>query len=153
MPGKKSIITAMLLACALAFVSAFAAAAPINDHTGTADNGGYVVSPAKSVNGNVGILYISDTIKQGETNWHYKIVSYYFTTLNVDLSWGNSANSLQLTIYSPDNHVFGPYYDSDDGAVDGRINLDIHNPNGIARGTWTYNVYGYQVSGVQSYAI
>jgi len=46
---KRSILTVMLLACTLAFVSAFAAAAPINDHTGTADNGGYVVSPAKSV--------------------------------------------------------------------------------------------------------
>jgi len=65
-------------------------------------------------------------------------------TLNVDLNWGNSANSLQLTIYSPDNHVFGPYYDSDDGIIDGRINLDIYNPNGIAQGTWSYNVYGYR---------
>jgi len=150
---KRSILTVMLLACTLAFVSAFAAAAPINDHTGTADNGGYVVSPAKSVNGNAGILTIYDTIKQGETDWHYTIISDYYMTLNVDLNWGNSANSLQLTIYSPDNHVFGPYYDSDDGIIDGRINLDIYNPNGIAQGTWSYNVYGYRVSGVQSYSI
>lgn len=90
----------MLLACTLAFVSAYTAAAQINDNTGTADNGGYVVSPAKSGYGNVGILTISDTITQGETDWHYTVISSYYTTLNADLNWGNSANSLQLTIYS-----------------------------------------------------
>lgn len=150
---KISVVTVMLLVCMLAFASVCSAATPTDDHVGTADNGGYIVKPAKSGNGNVGILTISDTITQGETNWHYKVVSEYITTLNVDLNWGYSANSLQLTIYSPDNHVFGPYYDRDDGTIDGRINLDIYNPNGIAQGTWSYKVYGYYVSGVQSYTI
>jgi len=153
MLGKRGIVTAMLLACILAFAAASAEATPINVHVDSTDNGGYIVKPAKSGNVTLGILTIYDTITQGETNWHYKVVSEYITTLNVDLNWGNSANSLQLTIYSPDSYVFGPYYDGDDGVTDGRINLDIYNPNGIAQGTWCYKVYGYQVSGVQGYTI
>jgi len=80
----------------------------------------------------------------------------------VDLKWGNPSNSLRLTIYSPDGYVFGPYFDNADGVINGRINLNINNPNGIAKGTWYYEVYevyegyevyGYSVIGTQSYTI
>lgn len=67
------------------------------------------------------------TISQGQTNCHTKVASDFITTLNVDLNWGNPANSLQLTIYSPDGYAFGPYYDTDDGVIDGRINLDVNS--------------------------
>lgn len=75
------------------------------------------------------------------------------TTLGVNLNWGNTGNSLRLTIYIPDCYMLGPYYDGSDGSINGRISLDISNPNGIAKGTWRYCVYGYSVSGVQSYTI
>jgi hypothetical protein len=116
-------------------------------------NGGYIVTPAKFTEDPFQILRVSDTVIQGETNWHTKSVSTYMTTLNVNLYWGNPSNSLQLTIYTPDGYTLGPYYDNADGSVNGRINLAISNPNGIAKGTWTYRVYGYSVSGVQSYTI
>ncbi|MFA6363866.1 peptidase domain-containing protein [Methanoregula sp.] len=114
-------------------------------------NGGYTIVPAHGT----GIipLTVYNSITQGKTNWESKTVSSYITTLNVNLNWGNPSNSLQLTIYSPDGYVFGPYYDSSDGATDGRINLNIQNSNGIAEGTWYYKVYGYQVSGTQTYSI
>jgi len=150
---KKGIIALAILACIAAiFTMPVMAAVPVSNTNYSGDNGGYVIKPANSA-GAFGILTISGSVTQGQTNWHYKTVSGYMTTLNVDLSWGNPSNSLQLTIYSPDNHVFGPYYDRDDGAVDGKINLDIYNANGIATGTWTYKVYGYSVSGAQSYTI
>ncbi|EHQ34758.1 hypothetical protein [Methanoplanus limicola] len=54
---------------------------------------------------------------------------------------------------SPDGHTFGYYYDNSDGSNDGRIQFNINNPDGIARGTWRYEVYGYDVSGTEDYTI
>ncbi|SFM21454.1 peptidase domain-containing protein [Methanolobus profundi] len=114
---------------------------------------GYIVTPSKNDNDPFPILKTSDTITQGETNWHYKSVSSYITTLDVNLNWGNTGNSLRLTIYTPDGVTLGPYYDSADGSIDGKIDLDITNSNGIATGTWNYKVYGYSVYGTESYTI
>jgi len=61
--------------------------------------------------------------------------------------------SLRLRIYTPDGYVLGPYFDNADGTVDGRINLDIYNPDGIAKGTWRYEVYGHSVVGTEDYYI
>lgn len=117
-------------------------------------NGGYIVTPSQDTSLDLmSIKSISSTITQGATNWHTKTVSSTITSLNVDLNWGNSANSLRLTIYSPDGYTFGPYTDSSDGTVNGRINLYISNTAGIATGTWTYQVYGQSVSGTQAYSI
>jgi hypothetical protein len=117
-------------------------------------NGGYIVEPVHNTGMNpISIQSVYATITQGKTNWHTKTVSSYITSLNVNLNWGNPANSLRLKIYSPDGYTFGPYYDSFDGVNDGRINLNIINSNGIARGTWYYEVYGYHVTGTQAYSI
>jgi hypothetical protein len=114
-------------------------------------NGSYVVKAAQG--SDISAMTVSSTITQGTTNWHTKSVTSFITTLNVDLRWGNPSNSLRLKIYSPDGYVFGPYYDSFDGNTDGRINLNIVNANGIARGTWYYEVYGDQVAGTQAYSL
>ena len=116
-------------------------------------SGGYIVTPAKSIEDPFQIMRVSDTITQGGTNWHSRVVSTPTTYLGVNLNWGNTGNSLSLTIYTPDGYTLGPYYDSADGSVNGKISLSITNPNGIAQGTWRYCVYGDSVSGVQSYTI
>jgi len=103
--------------------------------------------------GDVGIRWIYDTITQGETNWHSKIVSTNINTLNVDLNWGDPTDSLRLKIYTPDGYVLGPYFDDDDDTTDGEIDLDIYNPNGITEGTWRYEVYGHSVVGTEDYYI
>jgi hypothetical protein len=119
-----------------------------------AGNGGYIVEPSLGNNKEpFAIDTVYATITQGRTNWHTKVVSTFITTLNVDLNWGNPANSLRLKIYSPDGYTFGPYYDSFDGTTNGRINLNIINNNGIAQGTWYYEVYGYSVTGTEDYSI
>lgn len=114
-------------------------------------NGGYTIVPAHGTG--IEPFTVYDSITQGQINWEDQQISSYTNTLNVDLDWGNPSNSLQLTIYSPDGTVFGPYYDSSDGVIDGRINLYIENTNGIAEGTWMYKIYGYSVSGTQYYSI
>lgn len=115
---------------------------------------GYKIVPAKSTDGgDVGIRTVYSTITQGETNWHYVTISSYYTSLNVDLNWGDTSDSLKLYIYDPSNHCLGSFYDSSDGRIDGRINLYITNNNGIEQGTWTYRVYGYSVTGTEDYSI
>ena len=116
--------------------------------------GGYLVEPVHDTDDDQkSIKSVYGTITQGLTNWHNKYVGSSITTLNVDLNWGNPANSLRLKVYSPDGYTFGPFYDSYDGYIDGRVNMNINNPDGIATGTWYYEVYGDRVTGTQSYYI
>lgn len=145
---KIGIATILLL-----FSASLVLAAMNEEKINNAKTGGYIVEPAKDAGGDVGIQRVYATITQGQTNWHTKEVKDFITTLNVDLDWGNPINSLRLTIYSPDGYVFGPYFDNADGVIDGRINLNIRNPNGIAKGTWYYEVYGYSVVGTEDYYI
>jgi len=137
----------LLLIASSAVVSA-------SEQVPVAANGDYIVEPVHDTDKNpIGVKWVYATITQGMTNWHMKTISSYITSLNVDLNWGNPSNSLRLKIYSPDGYTFGPYYDSFDGVNDGRINLNIINGAGIAKGNWYYEVYGHQVTGTQSYYI
>ena len=141
----------LVLLVMLLLSASLAGIAVCEDETDT--TGGYTVTPAKDTDGDAGIRWVYDTITQGDTNWHSKIVSTNINTLNVDLNWGDTTDSLRLRIYTPDGYVLGPYFDNADGAVDGRINLDIYNPDGIAKGTWRYEVYGHSVVGTEDYYI
>lgn len=114
-------------------------------------NHGYVITPGTSA------IHIpefarlaSSSITQGESQYFSTSVPTGKTSFYTDLNWGNTANSLALSIIAPDA-TFGPFYDSSDGATDGRINLRIYRSGGIASGTWYSLVYGYQVTGTQSY--
>lgn len=92
-------------------------------------------------------------ITQGNTNVHYWTISGFVTRMEVDLNWGNPANSLRLSIRSPAGSLYGPYYDGFDNSLDGRIHLYVTNPDGLAQGTWDLSVYGHSVTGTQSYTI
>jgi hypothetical protein len=112
---------------------------------------GYSVTPA-------GNLYLPavispmtvGSIAQGETDWYSVIVPSGASSITVDLDWGYAPDSLSLTAIAPDGTI-GPYYDADDGATDGRIYLTISRTSGLAAGTWSFNVYGVSVTGIQSY--
>jgi hypothetical protein len=93
------------------------------------------------------------SISQGQYMWHGTNINYYTESRQTYLYWGNPSNSLRLRIFSPEGHVFGPFYDSSDGIVNGAILVQISRPGGIAQGTWVDEVYGYRVTGVQSYNI
>lgn len=148
MSKRLGVVAVMLLLIAsVAVVSA-------SEQGSVVSNGGYIVEPVQNAGMSpLGIQTVYASITQGVTNWHTKTVSSFITTLNVDLNWGNSGNSLRLKVYSPDGYTFGPYYDNFDGVNDGRINLNIINNNGIAQGTWYYEVYGNSVTGTQAYSI
>ena len=93
----------------------------------------------------------SSSISQGQSQWYSTYVSSGKTSFYADLNWGNPSNSLELTIPAP-GATFGPYYDSADGRIDGRIYLRIYRSGGLITGTWWSKVYGYQVAGVQGYS-
>ena len=101
----------------------------------------------------VGIKSISSTITQGETNWHSKVISSYTESMNVNLNWGDTTDSLKLYVYNPSGKCVGVYYDSSDGSINGRINVNIYDDDGLQQGTWRYRVYGYYVIGTEDYSI
>ena len=94
----------------------------------------------------------SYSITQGQTNWFTTSVPSGATRFFSDLKWGNPANSLALTIYTPDVSVLGPYYDSADGLIDGRVYLMVTRSGGLPSGTWSSKVYGSSVTGTQTYS-
>lgn len=93
-------------------------------------------------------------ITQGQAQYYSFYVPPGSTGVTVDLNWGNPANSLQYTMFAADGSVAGPYYDNADGRIDGRICIYLSR-NGaiIPSGTYYDMVYGYSVTGVQSYTI
>jgi hypothetical protein len=129
-----------------------AAAAKPGDGATKTGNGGYVVSFVKSQPGTIRPM-ISNTIHQGEYQYPARNVNYYTTRLNFDLYWGNPSNSLRLRIITPDGYILGPFFDSYDGIINGEVNIDVTRSGGVAQGTWYGEVYGYSVSGSQSYYI
>lgn len=93
----------------------------------------------------------SGTISTGETDTYSKYVLPLTSSLTTDLNWGDTSDSLSLTIIAPDQ-TLGPYYDSSDGYTDGRIVLQVTNPGGyLTMGTWKFGVHGVSVNGVEDY--
>lgn len=94
---------------------------------------------------------LGSPITQGQRDYYATYVPAGTTSFSHYLSWGLKTNSLALTINTPTG-VLGTYYDSSDGAMDGRINLRISRTGGLAAGTWPSSVYGHQVSGTETYS-
>lgn len=146
---------ATLSLSALMVSSGSAMAASTDESNPVSNTGTTVISEQPlGISFNIMPMTVSSSIIQGQTNWHSVVISGFYTSMSVDLNWfGVTSNSLQLTIYSPDNSIYGPYYDGDDGSIDGRIHRYVNNPNGVPQGTWYFKVYGYSVTGTQSYTI
>ncbi|WP_292394978.1 pre-peptidase C-terminal domain-containing protein [Methanoculleus sp. UBA303] len=114
----------------------------------------YIVTPAGDTvleDSPVFMPMNAGSIVQGETDWYSTYVPAGTTELIVDLNWGDSSDSLRLTVYAPDA-VLGPYYDAYDG-VNGRIYLRIKDSVGLHPGTWQFAVYGDRVTGTEDYTI
>lgn len=69
-----------------------------------------------------------------------------------DLLWGDTNDSLKLTIFAPDG-VMGPYYDDSDGVVNGRIFLQVSREDGIEPGDWYAVVEGEEIEGVRHFML
>jgi len=94
-----------IILATLLFLSATIATAAENlDEREPSSN--YIVTPSHDtesgiVDTDIGILTVSDSVSQGETNLHGKYVGSGLTLLAVYLNWGDSTDSLRLKIYTP----------------------------------------------------
>lgn len=97
----------------------------------------------------------NDDIAAGQTDWHSVDISSAVQSFNVDLKWNDTADNLRLEIYTPDGKVLGPYYDSSDGKIDGRIDLNIANPSsgGVATGEYYLKVTDTSPTGKDEYYV
>ncbi|WP_292345593.1 MULTISPECIES: hypothetical protein [unclassified Methanoregula] len=91
------------------------------------------------------------TIGQGQTVYYSKYVSSGTMAIYPDLNWGDTSDSLTLTISAPDA-TLGPYNDASDGVINGRIYLSVSKPSGLTPGSWSFRVYGEHVTGVQGFS-
>jgi hypothetical protein len=130
-----------------------AVAVSSGDSVSKAGPGGYVVTFVKNPPVTMHLMAAYNTISQGQYQWQCKNVNSYTTSVPFDLYWGNPSNSLRLRIFTPDGYTLGPYYDSSDGSTNGRVYVNINRDGGVAQGNWNTEVYGYSVSGSQSYSI
>jgi hypothetical protein len=116
---------------------------------------GYIISTVDSSGEETRFPAVSplstSVISQGETHSYTRNVYAGTTSIVSDLNWGDTSDSLTLTIIAPDA-TLGPYYDAADGVIDGRIYLRISKTNGLATGTWWNRIFGYQVAGTEDYS-
>lgn len=116
----------------------------------------YIVSPWTenflSTENSVSSLRSTQYISQGQTITHNVNVGSGVDYLEVDLNWGDTSDSLTLSIYTPSGSKIGTYRDNYDGSVNGRIRLNIDPSQGyVVQGTWIFKVYGESVSGTEDY--
>ena len=116
----------------------------------------YIVSPCIEnsflTQNSVSSILSTQSISQGQTITHNVNVGSGINYLEVDLNWGDTSDSLALSIYTPSGSKLGTYYDSSDGSVNGRIHFNIDPSQGyVQQGTWKFKVYGESVSGTEDY--
>ncbi|MHC1754951.1 MAG: hypothetical protein AB9861_05880 [Methanosarcina sp.] len=116
----------------------------------------YIVSPwtenSLDTENSISLLRSTQYISQGQTITHNVNVGSGVDYLEVDLNWGDTSDSLTLSIYTPSGSKIGTYRDNYDGSVNGRIRLNIDPSQGyVEQGTWQFKVYGESVSGTEDY--
>ncbi|MCC4771340.1 hypothetical protein FXV91_14565 [Methanosarcina sp. DH2] len=116
----------------------------------------YIVSPwienLSDTEDSVFSLRSTQYIIQGQTVTHKINAGSEVSSLEVDLNWGGTSDSLTLNVYTPSGSKVGTYRDNSDGSVNGRIRLNIDPSQGyVEQGTWMFKVYGESVSGTEDY--
>ncbi|MDW5549707.1 hypothetical protein [Methanosarcina sp.] len=97
-------------------------------------------------------ILLTQSISQGQTITNNVNVGPGVNYLEVDLNWGDTSDSLTLSVYTPSGSKLGTYSDNSDGSVNGRIRINIDPSQGyVQQGTWKFKVYGESISGTQSY--
>jgi hypothetical protein len=146
------VLLVLLAGIAAASVSAASAGSGPNLNNLKSGNGGYSVSfSGKSTGMDTSLTAkpmttLYGSISQNQVQWTQVTIGGYTTSFSDDLYWGNPSNSLSLTVYTPDGYILGPYYSST-----GNIGITISKSNGVADGTYYFEIYGYHVIGSQSY--
>jgi len=136
--GTTTLFMAAILLVSIACIPAVSAS-PNKDNTVSA-----IGTPAVESLKNIGIL-TTYYINELGTRYHTEPVEEdEGTRIDPYLTWIPGSGSLRLTITSPTGTVYGPWTDSSDGTVNGRIDFDytpIAIPAGLPAGDWRLTVY------------
>lgn len=101
--------------------------------------------------GNLRIYPLSTlTISTGVTKRTTLNIGSKVKSIEVDLKWAGSKNTLSLNILDPKGANLGTYYDGIDGKIDQRIHILVYPPSGttyITQGAWIFSVKGDSVVG------
>jgi len=93
-------------------------------------------------------------IKSGQIAAYKVYVGPGVRFLEVDLNWGDSSDSVTLSIYTPSGSKLGTYSDGSDGSVNGRIHVNIYpSKTYMGQGTWRFETRGVSVSGTEDYTL
>ncbi|QYZ79586.1 hypothetical protein E2N92_09155 [Methanofollis formosanus] len=102
----------------------------------------YVVESGENEGGGVDEEY-SGVIATGEYVFFATGVPTGMAGASVDLNWDDDTSSLLLLITGPDGSVFR-FRDKDDGEANGAVRVRFSRDGGVAPGTWTSAVYGWE---------
>lgn len=92
------------------------------------------------------------SVTKGQLRYSYLTLGSNVNSLEMDLNWRSTSNSLSLKIMDPRGSNVGTYLDSADGIKDGRIHLIIRSSSGyLVPGKWTFTIKGESVSGTLRY--
>ena len=97
-------------------------------------------------------LPITGSVSDGGTKSYSYFIPSSAERLEISLHWnrGVSDNSLSLRMYDTST-VYGPFYDSYEGTINGVI--PIMSASFKKGCTWTFEVYGDDVSGTQMFTL
>ena len=112
-----------------------------------------VFTPWIEENGySVKALPVTGSVSDGGTKSYSYFIPSSAERLEISLNWnrGVSDNSLSLRMYDTST-VYGPFYDSYEGTINGVI--PIMSASFKKGCTWTFEVYGDDVSGTQMFTL
>ncbi|MCZ9313369.1 MAG: hypothetical protein O0V67_08310 [Methanocorpusculum sp.] len=120
----------------------------------TTESSEYVVTPWFGDSPVTRALPIVGTVGNGQSVDYTYHVSPGSTELNIITEWilFPQNNELMMQIVTPSKNLLGPYRDSYDNKIDGRIPLHIESSS-LESGTWTITVTGESVIVVQPFTL
>lgn len=145
----KKIIFICAVLCVSCFITSGSAAGIVDD----SDNNIWINTLFTSQGHLSKAAPVYGTISNGGVVEHPYVVPSGKTRIDVSLEWNraSSQNELTMKIVTPTLDTYGPFSDSQDGRVDGKIS--ISTMNNIRAGIWNVIVLGTSVSGTQSYTL
>ena len=98
-------------------------------------------TPSGCTTGNLVLPRMDGPRPLGSSRFYREIIPPGTSRSWVDLAWNPDPGPYTLYVYSPDT-VLGPYGNSANGVLDGRIFLEIAADSNLTPGSWYYQVRG-----------
>lgn len=148
---KKGFTFLLAIVCVIAFCMVPAAASTV-DAADTVDD--LVISVLEiPVYGPKGSA--TGTIVQGQMKTYSFEVTPGDTEMDIQLSWGSTANNLALMFTSPSGVTYGAYDDYAESSIpNARFTIHVESAGAVLpHGTWIFDVLGKSVTGTETFTL